>query len=217
MTDGTVSGGRHEVPGRVWTKTRLRFALLLAAVAVTSAVVPPLIVVGGWDAQGPPNGGSEPRPVDVTLTPSAAATSSTSPSAKPSTPSPSSEQAFTPIVVEAEAPSNILHGGAEVVACAPCQGGYRVRYLGVSERLEVPITIPVGSERRVSIVYECDGSRRIKVSINGTLVDTRSVIGASWETPLNFSFTTHISAGPVVITLFNDESNAPDIDAIIIS
>jgi hypothetical protein len=139
------------------------------------------------------------------------------PPASPSATFPSSEPAFKPIVVEAEAPSNILQGGAEVVACAPCQGGYRVRYLGVSERLVVPINIPVGGKRRVSIVYECDGSRKIKVSINGALVDTRSVIGVSWETPLNFSFTTHISAGPVVITLFNDESNAPDIDAIVIS
>ncbi len=216
MTDGTATGGRHE-RARVWTTTRVRFALLLAAVAVTSVVVPPLLAVGGWDAQGPPSGGSGPGLLDATPTPPAAATSSLPASSSPNATVPAPERAFTPIVVEAEATSNILQGAVEVVRCAPCQGGYRVRYLGGPDRLVVPIVVPVGGERRVSIVYESGGRRTLMFSINGTFVHRQEVTGPGWETPLNFSFTTQIPAGTVEITLFNDESNAPDVDAIIIS
>ncbi len=124
---------------------------------------------------------------------------------------------FTPIVVEAESPGNVLVGSAAVVRCGPCQGGYRVRYLGGPDQLVVKVVVPVDGERRVSIVYECDGPRTIKIRVNGTFVHRQDVTGPGWETPVNFSFTTQFPAGAVEITLFNDESSAPDIDAVVIS
>jgi hypothetical protein len=138
---------------------------------------------------------------------SATATATTSPAPAP----------FTPIAVEAEDPHNLLTAPAQAVACGACSGGYRVRYIGGSGKVAVAAQIPVPGPRTITVDYETDGQREIKISSNGALILTRTVTGAGWDVPQTFRFTAVLDAGSVLLTFYDDTSPAPDIDKIIIS
>jgi serine/threonine protein kinase len=124
---------------------------------------------------------------------------------------------FTPIALEAEDLGNVLTAPAQAVACAACYGGYRVRYLGGTGKVSVITQIPVSGPRTLTVAYETDGQREIKISSNGTLILLRTVTGSSWDVPQTFSFAAVLDAGSVVLTFYNDTSPAPDIDKITIS
>ena len=99
-----------------WPRSRLRLAIFVAGFAAVTVAVP--WMVAQLARQMP----------------------STALASDPSMVAPSSETArpsFTPISVQAEDPGNTLSGGAAIVACATCEGGYRVRYLCASCRLVV--------------------------------------------------------------------------------
>jgi hypothetical protein len=81
----------------------------------------------------------------------------------------------------------------------------------------VRISLPVSGPRTVTVVYEVQSTRTIKISVNGALPHIQTVSGQSWTTPQAFEYTAELPAGDVRLTLYNDNSPAPDIDKIIIS
>jgi hypothetical protein len=192
--------GQHR-PGRRRNQW-LGLAVIVAGIAAVAIVVPPLIT---------PHHHASP--------PAAAASAVPSAVAQPSSAAPSSSPAarFTPITVEAEDPHNTLIGGAAPTDCATCRGGGRVRYICITCRVIVRTSVAVAGPRTVTVYYEADGPRSLKVSVNDAQPRRWPVTGTGWETPRSFRFTADLPAGPVRLTLFNDESPAPDVDEVVIS
>jgi hypothetical protein len=191
-----VDGRRRQARG---------FAVVLVAIAVAAVVVPPLIA---------PHHHARPRvsaPVPVTSSASAGAT------AVPTLAATSAPARFAPITVEAEDPRSVLTGGAAATDCAACRGGARVRYICRDCQVTLRTTVPVAGRRTVTVFYEVDGPRSLKVSINDAKAAVYPVTGPGWETPRSFHFTAELPAGPLRVTLFNDDSPAPDVDQVVIS
>jgi hypothetical protein len=124
---------------------------------------------------------------------------------------------FSPIAIQAEDPANTLTGGASAVACSTCRGGKRVRYLCAECSVEVKAVLPVAGARTVTVYYEADGPRKLKVKINGASPRTYPVDGPEWTAPQSFKFTADLPAGELRLTLYNDDSPAPDLDEIVIA
>lgn len=158
--------------------------MLLAAIAVVTVALPPLLAPSTDDAAPP---GAEATRV----------------------PAP-----FARTTVEAEDEGNEVSAGAGRADCAGCHGGGRVRYLGGAARLTVRVPVDLSGMRTITVIYETDGWRTLKIDLNGTLVLERELGGAGWEVPREFRFTAVMEAGTAVLTFYNDESPAPDIDAI---
>jgi len=211
LPDTFRGGSGHQRPSRrrgQW----LGLTALATGMAVATVAVPPLVT---------PRSGAGPA---ASVSPSVSvagpsAGGAGSPSAAGSSPSAGagSPARFTPITVEAEDPHSTLSGGAAVTACATCRGGHRVRYLCLTCRLVVHATVPVAARRTVTIVYEADGDRAIKVRINDTPARTVPVTGSDWTTPRSVKFTADLPAGPLRLSFYNDESPAPDLDEVVIS
>ncbi|SNS97957.1 hypothetical protein SAMN05421812_102604 [Asanoa hainanensis] len=193
----------HQRPRR---RQWLGLAVVIAVVAVATVAVPPLIT---------PNHEARPAP---SSSPQAAviAAASPSPTAAP-TVGVSPSVRFGPITVEAENLDNSLTGGAAPTECATCRGGARVRYLCVTCQVIVRTTVPVSGERTITVVYETDGYRALKVKVNDGPARTFQVGGTDWTTPRSFRFTVDLPAGPVRVALFNDHTPAPDVDQVVIS
>lgn len=218
---------------------------LVAAIAAAAFVLPPLITSGAPPAplsltapQGSsawsPSAAAEPSTSPVT-SPSAAApttapttrgSSGSSGAAAPTTaPAPAAKATtraagttagkFSAITVQAEAPTSTLTDGAAVVACATCEAGARVRYVG---RVVIHTTVSESGTRHLTVVYETDGTRSFDVFINGgTSVATSTVTGTDWTTPHSVTVSASIPAGSVDIGLYGYAGNAPDFDAVTIS
>ena len=192
----------HQRPSR---RQWLGLAVVAVVVAVATVAVPPLIT---------PH--RDPKPADSSPAGQRAAIGAASPSASATQSVPSSAP-FEPITVEAEDSRNTLSGGAVWTSCATCHGGRRVRYLCITCRVTVRTTVPVSGRRTVTVVYETDGDRALKVSVNGAPARTWQVTGTDWTTPRSFRFTADLPAGPLRLTLYNDETPAPDVDQVVIS
>ncbi|GAB3845067.1 hypothetical protein ACFPIJ_26445 [Dactylosporangium cerinum] len=177
--------------------------VVAAGMAAATVLVPPLIA---------PDRSSAP-PSTTPALPTTPATSGTRVPAATG----SAQAVFTPIVIEAEDPGNLLTGGAAVTACPTCHGGQRVRYLCFTCTLVVRTVLPTGGSRTVTVGYEVDGPRSVKVSVNGAPARTFQVTGSEWTTPRSFQFTADLPAGALRLTLFNDETPAPDIDVVTVS
>ena len=183
----------------------LGLTALAVGIAVATVVVPPLIT--------PRHDRPAAAPVSsapVLSTPAGASPVPATVAARP-------PARFTPITVQAEDPGNTLTGGAAATDCATCRGGGRVRYLCTACRVVVRATVPVAGARTVTVVYEADGRRALKVSVNGGEARTWPVTGPGWETPRTLRFTADLPAGPLRLALFNDETSAPDVDEVVIS
>ena len=200
ITPDIVPG--HHVPARR-SRSWAGLAVVTAGIAAAAVVVPPLIAPDHRQ-----------RAIAPVPAPSAAVTSP-SPSAPVVTSAPAAT--FSPIAAEAEAASSILTGGAATTDCTACHGGGRVRYICNNCRVTVRTNVPVAGRRTVTIVYEADGPRFLKVSVNDGAPRTYPVTGPGWTTPRTFQFTADLPSGPLRVSLFNDESPAPDIDAVLIS
>jgi hypothetical protein len=196
----------HGVPGRR-SRSWAGLAVITAGIAAAAVVVPPLITPDHHQRA------AAPLPSPSAAAPSPAASAPVTPSATPS----ASRASFTPIAAEAEGALSILTGDAAATDCVTCHGGGRVRYIGNSSRVTVRATVPVSGRRTLTIVYEADGPRSLKVSVNDGPPRTFPVTGPGWTTPRTLHFTADLSAGPLRVSLFNDESPAPDIDAILLS
>lgn len=216
MIDGSgpdAAFGRHKRQRQAgWLGQRLRLMLLVACIAAATVAIPPLLAPHGQS----PSTQRVPTPVAPSATTAVAPTSPTA-SAGESAASASSPGHFTPISVQAEDPGNLLSGGAAVVACGTCDGGYRVRYICLSCQLVVRTTLTVPGSRTVTVVYESEGSRTIKITLNGARPVIRTVSGPDWTTPQTLRFTAVLPAGTLLLTFYNDESAAPDLDKVVIS
>jgi len=200
----------HQSPSRrrgQW----LGLTLLATGMAVATVAVPPLVT---------PHRGARPvasgPPTANTVSPAAGASSPAAGAGSPAAVA-GSPVRFEPITVEAEDPHNNLSGGAAVTVCGTCRGGHRVQYLCPACRLVVRATVPVSGRRTVTVVFETDGSRSIKVSINDAPAGSWTVTGEGWTTPRSFRFTADLPAGPLRLSLYDDESPAPDVDEVVIS
>lgn len=158
---------------------------------------------------------TEPPPPPTTPPP-APRTTTRPPTTRPPVRTSAAPPPFSPIAVEAEAPGNLLLGTAAAVACGPCPGGYRVGYIAGAGTVTVRTSLPVSGTRTLTITYESDGARMLKISANGVLIDTRMLTGPGWETPLTFQLTKALPAGALSLTFYNDEGPAPDIDKVVI-
>lgn len=209
MADGNLpdifrSGSSRQRPSRRWAQW-LGLTALATGMAVATVAVPPLVT---------PHHRTAPA---VSASPSVslarpAASAAGSPSATAGPPA-----RFAPITVEAEDPHSTLSGGAAVTDCATCRGGHRVRYLCLTCRVVVRTTVPVAGRRTVTVVYEADGDRAIKVRIDDAPARTLPVTGPDWTTPRSVRFTADLPAGPLRLSFYNDESPAPDLDEVVIS
>jgi hypothetical protein len=179
----------------------LGFGVVTAGIAVATVAVPPLIT----PHHHPPKAGSSAAPVVSSASPAQPRGGVSSPAR------------FVPITVEAEDPHNALSGGAAATDCATCRGGRRVRYICVACRVVVRTAVPVPGRRTVTVYYETDGPRSLKVSLNDAPAHSWPVTGPGWTTPHSFRFTADLPAGPLRLTLYNDESPAPDVDEVVIS
>ncbi|MFY1672088.1 hypothetical protein ACN27G_19305 [Plantactinospora sp. WMMB334] len=160
------------------------------------------------DAPAAPGAPTAPRDgAPRTTTPKTAASKTTGTKSSPSTGSGT-------VSVQAENSTNAITGGAAVAACSACDGGARVRYLG---HVTVYLTVPTAGTRTVTVTYEVDGQREIKVTVNNAAPRVFTVTGTSWDIPKTFRFTAAISAGRNAISFYNDAGGSPDIDKVTIS
>ncbi|WP_344614684.1 hypothetical protein [Dactylosporangium salmoneum] len=174
---------------------------LAIGIAAATVAVPPLIAPKHKDPA--PSAGPSPSPSPFR---SGGAALASAPAAS-----------FAPIHIQAEDPGNELTGGASAVACGTCRGGKRVRYLCAECRLVVRTVLPVAGPREITVYYEADGHRKLKVSINGGPARTFDVDGPAWTAPQSFRFTADLPAGELRLALYNDESPAPDLDEVMIA
>jgi hypothetical protein len=122
------------------------------------------------------------------------------------------------VTIQAEDPGNLILSPAAIIACETCHGGSRVRYIGGPSGGQVVIraTLAAAGSTRVTVVYESDGLRTFKISINGGPPLVRNVSGPDWTTPRTFGFDATLPAGTALLTFYNDEAPAPDLDKIVL-
>jgi hypothetical protein len=168
---------------------------------------PPLVFATGATPNASPD---PPSPA-----PSSAPSSATTPAPTRSTATTTAPPPF--VAVSAEAEAGMLSGTASAVACALCSGGQRVRFIDGVSAVVVRLDISRAGARTVRITYEVDGSRQVKIQVNGVDVDIRWVTGTGWDTPATFEFPAQLPAGPVEVRFYNDENPAPDFDQVTIS
>lgn len=207
----------------------LGWAALGLAVAATIAVVPPLVMPAPQPDRGSAAGGPPGSPI----APPSAVTAPTSPT--PSrTPlvsaAPSRSNAavprdrttglakFRPITVHAADPAN-LRVGARVIECSTCVDGSRVGYIGGPNTLAVRITgVPEAGERTLTVVYETEQPRTLKLAVDAGPVRELTLAGArSWLIPVRTSVRLRLPKGACWIRFFNDTGSAPDINTVTVS
>ena len=236
--DDPVTGpgtGRFDPARRLRRRDWVGLAGLSCVIAITAVAVPALIApqsphhnnaLGSGAASGATPSvatsltwpaSASPTPAHPTGMPSGGGdppAPSTSPTARHR---PSAPPILTPISIQAEDQNNTLVGGAGIASCSTCDGGARVRYIGGANELIVHLTMPVGGTRTVTVIYESDGYRTLKVGINDGTIIVRSVTGTDWDQRRVLQFTADIPAGKTSLTFFNDTSPAPDIDKVTLS
>ncbi|MBV1850510.1 hypothetical protein [Catellatospora tritici] len=200
----------------------LGWAALVLAVGATIVVVPPLLM------PGPQHGGVPMRQQPAGSPP---AQPSTTPAPDPQSPSPSRISRppttkpaasptirFRPITVHAADPVNI-RVGARVIECPTCVDGSRVGYIGGPNTLAVRIAgVPRAGERTLTVVYETEQPRTLKLAVDDGPVRELTLAGArSWLIPVHVSVRLWLPAGTCWIRFFNDTGSAPDINTITIS
>ncbi len=110
-----------------------------------------------------------------------------------------------------------MAGGAAKIACSPCFGGWRVGYVGGPAYVTMTASVPSAGSRTLRVTNTTDGTRQLKIKLNGVEVDVRWLDGIGWDVPYTFEFTATIPAGSMQLALYNDVSPAPDIDRVVIS
>ncbi|WP_432974639.1 hypothetical protein [Dactylosporangium sp. CA-233914] len=224
---GFLQGSVRRLRVRHW----IGLAGITGVVAAAAVAVPLMVAPSDGPGDGPAArdaplsaGVSTERSAEASAPPaSSAPTGVPSPTASgsPRPPSPRASAGagvFKPITIEAEAASNTLTGDADVVSCATCYGGARVRYLGgrSGAKVVVHLNMPVAGRRTLAVDYEVDGHRKVKISINNADPFVHDITGSSWHEPVTIVSDVMIPAGAVDLALYNDEAPGPDIDRITI-
>jgi hypothetical protein len=215
--------------GRGADRGERRLTALTAAVVLGAAAFAPWLVhdevtdagiAAGQAAAGTPaSPTSSTAPTgSTTPTTSRAPTASTSPlpsasSSRPAPPRPT----FEPVKVAAADRRNRIDG-AKTTECAPCASGSRVQYLGQGHTLVVPLKdVAVAGKRRLTIVYQSDGLRRLFVGVGDAEPLVLELSGAGdWETPARVTVTVFVPKGDVDLKFYNTNEPAPDLDQIIL-
>ena len=219
------------VVGEGWPYRTTRPPLPGAPPTAGAVAAPPATTTAGQGAQAGPTATASATPAATTPPPPTPAPSPTPRPAAPrtsptiagrgaaSTPTRTTPppRAFVPLRIEAEAPTNVVAGGAAPVSCASCSGGTRIGYIGATASLVVIADLPTSGQRTIRVTYETDGPREIRIKANGVPVETRWLDGDGWESPRSFTFTTTLPAGVLQLTFYNDQSPSPDIDQVTIS
>ncbi|WP_191838317.1 hypothetical protein [Catellatospora chokoriensis] len=205
----------------------LGWAALVLAVAATIAVVPPLIMPAPQPDRTPAAGGPPGSPtVPPSSVPLPSAPSPPAPSRTPAARSHAAvppartiaPAAFGPVTVHAADPANI-RVGARVIECPTCVDGSRVGYIGGPNTLAVRIAgVPRAGEWTLTVVYETEQPRTLKLAVDGGPVRELTLAGArSWLIPVRVSVRLRLPKGDCWIRFFNDTGSAPDINTITVS
>ncbi|GAA2362717.1 hypothetical protein [Dactylosporangium salmoneum] len=176
----------------------LGWSSLAVAVAVTVAIVPPMVM---------------PSPVPVA--PSHGVPSDVaSPVASP-VGSAIASPSFAVISLHAADDAN-LRKGARVIDCVSCDGGRRVGYIGGPNTLAIRVAgVPAAGERTLTIVYETQDPRTLRIAVNDGPVHTMSLAGAGdYLIPARTELTVFLPRGTSWIRFFNENGPAPDINRI---
>lgn len=202
---------------------RLGWTVLAVGVAATAVLVSPLIVPFPPPAPvtPPPSSAAPPSVANspVVVFPPVVSRSAAVSEADPPPPVTSSRPvAFQSITVHAADPANI-RTGARVIECASCRGGSRVGYIGGPNILAVRVAgVPTAGTRTMTIVYETEEIRTLKVAVNDGAAQTQQLAGAaSLLIPATTSLEVYVPAGDSWIRFFNDTGSAPDINEIVLS
>ncbi|HEV2781810.1 MAG TPA: alpha-L-fucosidase [Actinophytocola sp.] len=117
-----------------------------------------------------------------------------------------------------EAEHGFRHGDARIVACQECSGGRKVAGLGgPGNRVTVPVLTLTGGDRLLTLVGATEGTKSFLVRVNGKPVTRTPLTGWSASAPLlGASVTVKLHAGINLITVYNDEAAAPDLDKVIL-
>jgi hypothetical protein len=227
--DQDVSERKGATARRVLLR-RLGWAALAVGVAATAVLVSPLVVPFPPPAPvtPPPSSTAPPSvvtspvvvlPPVVTLSAAVPRGGSSEADPPPAAPVTSSRPlAFQSITVHAADPANI-RTGARVIECASCRGGSRVGYIGGPNILAVRVAgVPTAGTRTMTIVYETEEIRTLKVAVNDGTAQTRQLAGAaSLLIPATTTLEVFVPAGDSWIRFFNDTGSAPDINEIVLS
>jgi hypothetical protein len=74
------------------------------------------------------------------------------------------------------------------------------------------------SMRTVSVTYETDAPRPLRIKINDVDVGMRWLDGGGWDVQVSVAFSAALPAGVVRFTFCNDDASpAPDIDRVVVS
>ncbi len=125
-------------------------------------------------------------------------------------------QAYQPTSYEAEAATNTLANGAQIMPCGGCSGGQKVGDVGYKGTLQFNnISAPFSGNYTLTIYY-CSGEQRnASVSVNGgTAVVLTFQPTGSFTTVGSQVITVHLNAGTNTILIFNVDHWAPDFDRI---
>ncbi|WP_432827570.1 hypothetical protein [Dactylosporangium sp. CA-092794] len=137
--------------------------------------------------------------------------------AVPAAPKPAA--AFAPIPVQAEDPANYWYG-AGVQDCVPCDGGKKVQYIGdydnAGKYLLVYVDVPAAGSWPLTVTYETDTARSLRVSVSGGSSTSLTLAGAGWTAPRTARMTLTFPAGRVTIRFDNPSGRAPDVDKIVV-
>jgi hypothetical protein len=126
------------------------------------------------------------------------------------------EPPFSPVAVQAEDPGNDRFE-AEVVDCARCDGGKRVRFSGDRGYLVVYADIPLAGTWPLTLTYATDTARTIRVTVAGGSTVTAVLSGAGdVMSPATITLDLAFPAGRVAIRFDNPKARAPDVDKVVI-
>jgi hypothetical protein len=220
---GAGGGKAHadpDRPARGGARARnLGWAAVVTAVAATTILVPPLVAPKTHHRPGTASAPSSSLAQSPSATQSPSpATSASAGQAPSATQSPRIAPSFATIRLQAADPGNV-RSGARIIPCGSCDGGRRVGYIGGPNTLIMLIRgVAAPGKRKLTITYESDGPRTLKIGVNDSPVRILVLAGArDFLIPALTSLSVFIPAGTSTIKFFNDAGSAPDINGIVIS
>jgi hypothetical protein len=221
---GRKAHADQDRPARGGVRARsLGWTAVITAVAATTILVPPLVAPkthhGAGTATAPPVAQSRVATQSPTIAESSSPATSASATHSPSvTQSPRIAPSFSTIRLHAADPAN-LRSGARIIPCGSCDGGRRVGYIGGPNTLVMLIRgVTAPGKRTLTVTYETDGPRTLKIGVNNGPIRTLLLTGAhDFLIPALTSLSVFIPAGASTIKFFNDAGSAPDINGIVIS
>ena len=121
---------------------------------------------------------------------------------------------------EAEAPANVLAGGASISSCDTCSGGSKVGFVGAGGTLTFTgVTVPTAGTYPVIVAYldGSDSGRQATISVDGGAPQTvKFTPTGGFSTVGTVSVPLALAAGANTIEFANPTDYAPDFDRILV-